>query len=102
MKVMALEHEVAPANDPRFGELSVAEARRIWELTQADLLREAYFRADRPDAVLVLEVADLAAARAAVDSLPLVAAGLIDFELIPLRPYPGLGRLFDRQPAPGA
>ena len=27
-------------------------------------------------------------------ALPLVKAGLIEFELIPLRPYPGLERLF--------
>ena len=31
---------------------------------------------------------------AAVDSLPLVAAGLIDFDLVPLKPYPGFARLF--------
>jgi hypothetical protein len=44
--------------------------------------------------VLVLEVPDLAAARAVIDSLPLVAAGLIDFDLVPLKPYPGFARLF--------
>jgi hypothetical protein len=44
--------------------------------------------------VLVLEVPDVEAARAAVDSLPLVAARLIDFDLVPLRPYPGFARLF--------
>jgi hypothetical protein len=35
-----------------------------------------------------------AAAREAIDSLPLVAAGLIDFDLVPLKPYPGFARLF--------
>jgi len=33
-------------------------------------------------------------AEAALDSLPLVQAGLIRFELIPLSPYPGFARLF--------
>ena len=61
---------------------------------QADVLREVYFRADRPNGVLVFEVPDVAAARAAIDGLPLVAAGLIDFDLVPLRPYPGFARLF--------
>ncbi len=94
MKVLALGHDVVAQDDPRFAELRPVEARRVWELYQADILREVYFRADRPNGVLVFEVPDVAAARAAVDSLPLVAAGLIDFELVPLRPYPGFARLF--------
>ena len=48
----------------------------------------------RPNGVLVLEVPDLAAAREVIDRLPLVAAGLIDFDLVPLKPYPGFARLF--------
>ncbi len=100
MKVLALGRDTAPADDPRFAELRPAEARRAWELYQADVLREIYFRADRPNGVLVFEVPDVAAARAAVDSLPLVAAGLIDFDLVPLKPYPGFARLF-AEAAPG-
>ena len=94
MKVLALGHDVVAQDDPRFADLRPAEARRVWEMYQADLLREVYFRADSPNGVLVFEVPDLPAARAAVDSLPLVAAGLIDFDLVPLRPYPGFARLF--------
>jgi hypothetical protein len=94
MKVLALGHDVVAQDDPRFAELRPAEARRAWEMYQADVLREIYFRADSPNGVLLFEVPDLAAARAAVDSLPLVAAGLIDFDLVPLRPYPGFARLF--------
>lgn len=94
MKVLALGHDVVGQDDPRFAELRPGEARQVWDLYQADVLREVYFRADRPNGVLLFEVPDLAAARAAVDSLPLVAAGLIDFDLIPLRPYPGFARLF--------
>ena len=100
MKVLALGRDTAPADDPRFAEARPAEARRAWELYQADVLREIYFRADRPNGVLVFEVPDLAAARAAIDSLPLVAAGLIDFDLVPLKPYPGFARLF-AEAAPG-
>lgn len=95
MKVLALGFDVVVGqDDPRFAELRPAEAWRVWEMYRDDLLREAYFRADRNNGVLLFEVPDLAAARAAVDSLPLVAAGLIDFDLVPLRPYPGFARLF--------
>ena len=100
MKVLALGRDTAPADDPRFAEVRPAEARRVWELYRSDVLREIYFRADRPNGVLVFEVPDLAAARAAIDSLPLVAAGLIDFDLVPLKPYPGFARLF-AEAAPG-
>jgi hypothetical protein len=94
MKVLALGRDVVTQDDPRFSELRPAEARRVWDMYQADVLREVHFRADRANGVLLFEVPDLAAARAAVDSLPLVAAGLIDFDLVPLRPYPGFARLF--------
>jgi muconolactone delta-isomerase len=94
MKVLALGRDVVAQDDPRFAELRPAEARRAWELYQQDILREIYFRADSPNGVLIFEVPDVAAARAAIDSLPLVAAGLIDFDLVPLRPYPGFARLF--------
>jgi muconolactone delta-isomerase len=94
MKVLALGRDTAPTDDPRFAEIRPAEARRAWELQQADVIREIYFRADRPNGVLVLEVPDLAEARRVIDSLPLVAAGLIDFDLVPLKPYPGFARLF--------
>jgi len=94
MKVLALGRDLVAQDDARFAELRPAEARVVWELQQGDVLREVYFRADRPNGVLVFEVPDVAAARAAIDSLPLVAAGLIDFDLVPLRPYPGFARLF--------
>jgi muconolactone delta-isomerase len=102
MKVLALGHDVVAQEDPSFAELRPAEARRAWELYQQDVLREIYFRADRPNGVLVLEVPDLAAARDVIDSLPLVAAGLIDFDLVPLKPYPGFARLFAEGASRGA
>lgn len=40
MKVLALGHDVVAQDDPRFAELRPAEARRVWEMYQADLLRE--------------------------------------------------------------
>jgi len=43
---------------------------------------------------LVLECADVDEANAVLSTLPLVKAGLITFELIPLGPYPGFARLF--------
>lgn len=94
MKILALEVERPGARLEQFAPHLRDEAARAYALYEAGILRELHFRADRRSAVLVLECAALADARAALDSLPLVAAGLIEFELIPLAPYGGFARLF--------
>ncbi len=94
MKILAMEQELPGATDAAFRPHLKAEAARAWELYQAGVFREMYFRADAHTAVLILECADVEAARDALNSLPLVKAGLITFEIIPLVPYPGFARLF--------
>jgi len=97
MKILALEKEKEKATAGRVQPLLRAEAAQVWELYQAEVLREIYFRADRPEAVLVMECENLSEAEAALNSLPLVQEGLIEFEIIPLAPYPGFRRLFGEQ-----
>ena len=94
MKILAIEQEVPAAKAADFAPLLEAEAARAWELHQAGIIRELYFRADRPEAVLILECDDVAEAGTILQTLPLVAAGLIRFDVIPLRAYPGFARLF--------
>lgn len=95
MRILAIEREVPGTAAARFTrELSTEEARAVWELHQEGTIRELYFRADEPSAVLALECPDVAAAAAVLDTLPLVREGLIRFEMLPLRAYPGFARLF--------
>lgn len=94
MKFLALEREIAANPDSAFQPLLKAEAVRVWELYQSGLLRELYFRSDQHTAVLVLECVDEVAARETLNTLPLVKAGLIEFDIIPLAPYSGFARLF--------
>ena len=49
---------------------------------------------DENTVVLFLECEDVAEARAILAALPLVKVGLIEFDVIPLMPYPGFSRLF--------
>ena len=58
-----------------------AEAARMAELQQAGLVELMLLKADWSGAVLLLRAADMAAAREAVGSLPLVANGITSFEL---------------------
>jgi hypothetical protein len=94
MKILALEKETSSITPEQFAPQLKAEAARVWELYQSGLLREIYFRQDRKEAVLVLECVDTEEAQKLLETLPLVQAGLINFEIIPLIPYPGFERLF--------
>ncbi len=94
MKIIAIEHEVPGTREEQFAPLLREEAACAWELYRSGAVRELYFRADRTEAVLVLECAGLDDARDILATLPLVRHRLIEFELIPLAPYPGFERLF--------
>ena len=94
MKILAIEMEVEGINSEQFAPHLQAEARRVWELYQSGVLREIFFRTDRSQAVLILECADANEAGHVLESFPLVQAGLIRFDVMPLLPYPGFARLF--------
>jgi hypothetical protein len=96
MKVLAIGHA-----QPGIGWEDIApyvgeEARSVWELYESDRVREFYLRAaHRPGVVLVFETDDVSEAERLVAALPIVEAGLLDFEVVPLRPYMGLRELFE-------
>jgi muconolactone delta-isomerase len=94
MKILAMERELPGIAKERFTPHLKAEAARAWELYQAGVLRELYFRQDRHTTVLVLECADAGEAQRVLASLPQVREGLIVFDVIPLVPYPRFARLF--------
>ena len=97
MKILALEHELPGATAEKFQQCAKAEARKAWDLHQAGSVRELYFRADRNEAVLVLECDSVEEARKVLSALPFVQSRLIEFELIPLKAYPGFERLFAKE-----
>ena len=97
MKILAIEKESEGIKPEQFTPHLKDEAARVWEMYQSGIIRELYFRQDRSEAVLILECVSEHEAQQALDSLPLVQAGLIRFEVIPLIPYPGFARLFSNQ-----
>ncbi len=54
MKILALEKEIPGVTAGQFAPHLKAEAARAWELFQAGVIRELYFRQDYPAAVLIL------------------------------------------------
>lgn len=95
MKILAIEKEVEGTNPGQFSIYAREEAHAVWELYQKGIIREVYFRNDRNEAILILECKDKIEAKKNINSLPLVKKRLIDFEIIPLKPYPGFERLFE-------
>ena len=94
MKILAMQKEVPGVREDDFKPHLKEEAARVWELYRLGVFRELYFRKDRPGAVLILECADVEEAGHLLKTLPLVREALIDFDIIPLKPYPGFARLF--------
>jgi muconolactone delta-isomerase len=94
MQILAIEKELAPF-DGDYSELLREEAAHVWILKKQGILREIWFTVHGHVAVLLLECATEEEARQYLNKLPLVKAGLITFDVIPLRSYDGFERLFD-------
>ena len=95
MKILAIEKDLQPLPDDQSAGLLKEEARAVWRLIQQSQIRDIYFRADRTQAILILECGGEKEAGDILRTLPLVQKGYTAFDLIPLRPYPGLARLFE-------
>jgi muconolactone delta-isomerase len=73
-------------------ELMARETRRVKDLYAAGILRHIWKRGDIPGAAILWEAASQTEARAAVESLPIFQAGMLEIvALVPLEPYPGFG-----------
>ncbi len=71
-------------------ELAARETQRARELYASGLLRQVWMRGDLPGAAILWEAASEVEVRAALDSLPLNQAGMLEIvAVVPLAPYPG-------------
>jgi hypothetical protein len=93
MKLLAYSHTLVDDAVAYTADLLRAEARHVWELQQAGVVREIYFTQDR-EAVLILEGRDAAEAAGVLAQFPLVRAQLIEFKVDELTAYDGYARLF--------
>ena len=71
-------------------ELGLREAQRVKALYFTGILRQVWKRGDVPGASIVWEAANEGDVRAAIESLPIYQAGMLELvALIPLEPYAG-------------
>lgn len=71
-----------------------AEAEAVWQKYAAEIVRSIYYIADMSGAVLICEAANLDAMQEITAQFPMAKAGLLKFEILPLKPYTGLESLF--------
>jgi muconolactone delta-isomerase len=73
-------------------ELNAREAQRVKELHASGILCQLWKRGDVAGSSILWEAASEAEVRAAIDSLPIKQAGMLEIvALVPLQPYPGIG-----------
>ena len=70
------------------------EAEKVWEYYAADIVRSIHYIADMSGAVLILEAENLEKAQAIVAEFPMAQQDILNFEILPLKPYTGLETLF--------
>ncbi len=73
-------------------ELVAHEGQRVKALYAAGILRQIWKRGDVPGAAILWEAQSEAEVRAAIGSLPIFQAGMLEVLVVaPLEPYPGFG-----------
>ena len=71
-------------------DLMAREGQRVRQLYASGILRQIWRRADTPGASILWEAATESEVQAALASLPIYQAGMLEIQaLIPLEPYPG-------------
>ena len=85
MKILCLDRPQPGATFEKYQPHLEKEACHPWGAYKAGIVREIYSRQDRPGVAIVLESENASAAQRVLADPPLVKAGLIDFEVIPVR-----------------
>ena len=96
MKFLAIVDVAEGAALERIRAELASELKASWALFASGVIREAHATEKPTRVVFTLEAQDRAAASAALQSLPLIAAGLFHVELVELRPFANWSLLFDR------
>ena len=97
MKFLAMSRRCPGVSDAQVAAHATPEALQAFRLMRAGVFEQLYFSRDWRGAVLVIQAASHGDAEAALATLPMVAEGLIAFDLYQLDPYDHYLRLFADQ-----
>lgn len=94
MKLLCLDVPKPGASLEKYQPLLLNEVRHGWHLYKSGVVRDIYFRQDRPGVAIIAEADSVEAAKKALAEFPLAKAGLIDWDVIPLGPFTNWELLF--------
>ncbi|MBU1105307.1 MAG: YciI family protein [Candidatus Riflebacteria bacterium] len=94
MKIFAVSKPVTGATPEKIMAMAKEEVSAGWKLYANGKFREMYFRKDGMGAIIVLECADEAEAKGLLAALPLVKAGLAEYDIYPALPFTHFELLF--------
>jgi hypothetical protein len=97
MKFLCLDLPQPGASMEKYQPHMLDEVRHGWQLYKSGVVRDIYFRQDRPGVAIIAEAGSIEDAKKALGDFPLAKAGLIDWDVIPLGPFTSWELLF----APG-
>lgn len=97
MQILAISKLTEAATPEKIGANGANEVKHTLEAYLDGKIRNFWFQVNRPGIVFILECKDEDEARGAMAEMPLVVAGLMEVELIPLQPLLPLGTLIGRQ-----
>ena len=97
MKLIAIEKELDRSIPAEYESILKSESRFVWDFYKQGFIREIYFTQTDHRAVIVLECASYDEAKNLISKLPLVKEKLIEFDILPLVPYDGFERLFQKE-----
>ena len=70
------------------------EAEKVWSYYADNVVRSIHYIADMSGAVLMLEADNLEIAREIVAQFPMAKDNILNFDILPLKPYTGIEALF--------
>jgi hypothetical protein len=96
MQILAISKLVEGVTPDSIGQLGTDEVKHTLESYLDGTIRNFWFQVNRPGVVFILECSDESEARDLMNELPLVVAGMMTVDLIPLQPLLPLGTLIGR------
>ena len=93
MKVFAVGNFIKPITDEQRAQIMPREVPDTLRLYLDGVIEQMFFRQDKPGVVFLMNVDSIESAKAITDKMPLVEAGLLQYEYLPVGPLKPLGLL---------
>lgn len=94
MQILAIDKMSSNASQAEINNYFPEELIDTVKLYLEEKIRTFYFRKDRPVVIFIMEGESLESIKSDLKQLPLVKAGHLDFDLIPIGPLTPLKMLF--------